>query len=326
MAPAGYEEKYKELELVGEGGYGSVWKVETNDDVKRFFAAKKVKMSNRDSKKLAMKELDILKVLDCQHIIKLEDYFDEPKDFIIVTEYLDGGELFEKCVEDDILESDGAYFVNQVCRGLNYLHSKAIVHLDIKPENIVITKPGGRDIKIVDFGSALKLTPGSSVRAMVGTAEFVSPEVVSYEDIHTNTDMWSLGVLTFILLSGASPFLDYDEQDQKTLQNVSMAKYDFDYEEFDDVSSEAKDFITRLLRRDPLRRISASECLSHPWLGETNQKKNSGKIKIENLRNYLAKRKLKSIGKVLKAVNVFIETSRDSKSRSASEDKSDEES
>ena len=67
---------------VGEGGYGSVWKVETNDDVKRFFAAKKVKMSNRDSKKLAMKELDILKVLDCQHIIKLEDYFDEPKVFL----------------------------------------------------------------------------------------------------------------------------------------------------------------------------------------------------------------------------------------------------
>ena len=67
---------------VGEGGYGSVWKVETNDDVKRFFAAKKVKMSNRDSKKLAMKELDILKILDCQHIIKLEDYFDEPKVFL----------------------------------------------------------------------------------------------------------------------------------------------------------------------------------------------------------------------------------------------------
>ena len=112
------------------------------------------------------------------------------------------------------------------------------MHLDIKPENIVITEPGGRDIKIVDMGSAVHLTPGHSVRAMVGTAEFVSPEVVSYDDIHTNTDMvryhhtiiagyivtfqWSLGVLSFILLSGASPFLDESEDDQKTLQNVSM--------------------------------------------------------------------------------------------------------
>ena len=113
------------------------------------------------------------------------------QNFVIISEYLDGGELFERIVDEDVIESDCCYFISQVCQGLDYLHKKDIVHLDIKPENIVITKTGGRDIKIVDMGSAIKLVEGAKVRAMVGTPEFVSPEVVSYEDIHTNTDMVS---------------------------------------------------------------------------------------------------------------------------------------
>ena len=107
----------------------------------------------------------------------------------MISEYLDGGELFERIVDEDLNESDCCHFIRQICQGLDYIHQKDIVHLDIKPENIVITKCGGRDVKIVDMGSAVHLVEGDRVRAMVGTPEFVSPEVVSYEDIHTNTDM-----------------------------------------------------------------------------------------------------------------------------------------
>jgi len=300
-----YIEKYNELELVGEGGFGKVYKAELKNspDDSRLFASKKIKYRNSKELEKVKNEISILADLSESHIIQFFEAFYLEKSIVVVTEYLEGGELFEKIVEEEPLESECCGYISQVCRALAYLHSKNIVHLDIKPENIVLTKKGGTDIKIIDFGTSLELKTGVSVRAMVGTAEFVAPEVVQYEDISSETDIWSLGVLTFILLSGASPFLDDQDDDQRTLSNVTLAKYDFDYEEFDEVSAEAKDFITRLLRRDPRKRMPAEKCLNHNWLVEGQYR--TGKIKIENLRKFLARRKLQNIGRVLRAINVL---------------------
>jgi len=134
---------------------------------------------------------------------------------------LKGGELFEKIVDnDDLLESDCCLYMRQVCQGLEYLQRLNILHLDIKPENIVLMEQNSKKIKIIDFGTAVKLEPGQRHQNIAGTPEFMAPEVVNYEDLHSSTDQWSLGVLCYVLLSGYSPFAD--DNDQKTLSNVTL--------------------------------------------------------------------------------------------------------
>ena len=133
-------------------------------------------------------------------------------------------------------------------------------------------------------------------------------------------DQWSLGVLCYILLSGYSPFLE-DGDDQATMANVtrsdfrfefspglveySRSKYDFDYEEFDEVTAVGKDFITRLLRKEPARRMTAAACLQHEWLRETFMRKKTTRINVKNLRKFLARRKVQNVGRALKAISIL---------------------
>eukprot|EP00092_Neocalanus_flemingeri_P031082 GFUD01033762.1.p1 GENE.GFUD01033762.1~~GFUD01033762.1.p1 ORF type:complete len:491 (-),score=154.57 GFUD01033762.1:268-1740(-) len=311
-----YREIYEVVEKIGEGGFGKVFSV-LNKETKETFAAKCIKTRSRRDKSKPKEEIRLLKSLHNDFIIKFVDAFEGPTEIIVVTEYLAGGELFERIVDDqfELLESDCCFFMRQVCRGLDYLHRNSIVHLDIKPENIVLRGKEGRNIKIIDFGTALKLVPGKKVQNMVGTPEFMAPEVVNYEDIALETDQWSVGVLSYILLSGYSPFLD-DSDDQKTMSNVTMAKYDFDYEEFEEVSPDAKDFITRLLRKSPARRLTASACLDHSWLKEKLMRKKTTRIKVTNLRKFLTRRKVQNIGRALRVINVFKGAAKDSRSSS----------
>lgn len=301
---AEYKASYQEKELLGEGGFGKVYRVQDLSSETEY-AAKHISTTRMKARDGALVEIELLRGLDSPFIIRFVDAFEVDKSIIVVTELLAGGELFERCIDEEVelTEQDCCNFMRQVCGGLAYLHTNSVVHLDLKPENIVITEMGGKTVKIIDFGTALSLKQGEKVQAMVGTAEFVAPEVVNYDDITTGTDQWSLGVLCFILLSGASPFLDEDEDQQRTLSNISMAKYDFDYEEFDSVSAEAKDFISRLLRKSGQQRMTAERCLAHPWLQEEIPRSNV--IRVENLRNFLARRRVQAVGRVLRAINVM---------------------
>merc|ERR1719357_1134775 len=232
-------------------------------------------------------------------------------------EYLAGGELFERVVDEDfdLTESHCVLFVRQICQGVEYLHDRHIVHLDLKPENIMCTeREGTTSIKIVDFGTALLLSPGHRVQNLAGTPEFMAPEVVNFEDISTGSDMWSVGVLSYVLLSGYSPFLASGEEDttNKTLANVTLAKYDFDVEEFDSITAEAKDFITRLLRKVSSKRMTAGTALQHDWLKERTRRRKTCRIKIEKLRKFLNRRKMQRIGKALVAISAFKEAARTS--------------
>lgn len=155
---------------------------------------------------------------------------------------------------------------------LSHLHSHQVAHLDIKPENILLSSPPPMpSIKLIgkyilfnnnyssmryliiifflDLGLSHRLVPGSDLRALFGTPEFVAPEIVNYEPLSLGTDLWAVGVLTYILLSGASPFLGEDKQE--TYANVAACQYQFDDEFFGNVSEVAKDFIQSLLVKDP---------------------------------------------------------------------------
>lgn len=179
---------------------------------------------------------------------------------------MSGGELFEKITADDyrMSEAEVVNYIRQVCDGLQHMHEQNIVHLDLKPENVMCQTQKGTSVKIIDFGLATKLDPREIVKVTTGTAEFAAPEIVEREAVGFFTDMWAVGVLSYVLLSGLSPFAGEDDVD--TLRNVKNCAWEFDPEAFNYVSDEAKDFIRRLLLKDARTRLTAHQCLDHPWL------------------------------------------------------------
>ena len=138
---------------------------------------------------------------------------------------------------------------------------------------------------------------------MCGTAEFLAPEVVNYDFVSAPTDMWAVGVITYILLSGYSPFLGDNELE--TFNNIPSCSYDFDVEEFENISEDAKSFICKLLLKNPLERLTVEQTLSHPWLRltDTVDAVEAAVIKTENLRRYLARRRWMRCGQIIKAAN-----------------------
>ncbi|KAJ4450880.1 hypothetical protein ANN_02312 [Periplaneta americana] len=207
-----------------------------------------------------------MRILQHPRLIQLYDAFDNGKVMCVVLELIEGGELFERVIDDDFIltEKSCTVFMRQICEGIEFIHKQSILHLDMKPENILcLTKTGNR-IKIIDFGLARKYDPQKKLQVLFGTPEFVAPEVVNFDQISYGTDMWSVGVICYVLLSGLSPFMG--ETDIETMANVTIAKYDFDDDVFNEISEDAKDFITQLLVKDKERRMSATQCLAHPWL------------------------------------------------------------
>lgn len=179
---------------------------------------------------------------------------------------LSGGELFERITSEDyqMTEAEVIHYMRQICEGIKYMHEKNIVHLDIKPENILCQTRRSNNVKLIDFGLATRLDPNETVKITTGTAEFAAPEIVNREPVGFYTDMWAAGVLTYILLSGLSPFAG--DNDVNTLKNVKSCQWDFDADAFKYISEEAKDFIRKLLVANKEKRMTAHECLLHPWL------------------------------------------------------------
>ncbi|XP_030649640.1 serine/threonine kinase 17a like [Chanos chanos] len=202
------------------------------------------------------------------YVVGLHEVYETSTEIILVLECAAGGEIFNQCVADNdeaFTEKDVIRLARQILTGVACLHRNNVVHLDLKPQNILLTsaQPLG-DIRIVDFGLSRRVDGTSEVREILGTPEYVAPEVLSYEPISTATDMWSIGVLTYVMLTGESPFLGDDKQE--TFLNVSQVNVDYSPEVFQGISNLAVDFIQSLLHKDPRKRATAEQCLNHPWL------------------------------------------------------------
>ncbi|XP_012223287.1 uncharacterized protein [Linepithema humile] len=199
-------------------------------------------------------------------VVRLHDVYETPKEIILVMEYAPGGDL-QTLIDGDLvpLEGDVVHFVRQLVEGLAYLHERNIAHLDIKPQNLVMMGSfPDCDVKLCDFEISRVILEGTEVREILGTPDYVAPEILHYEPITLAADMWSLGVTTYVLLTGFSPF--GGETDQETFQNISLGEVDFPEELFEDVSAQAKDFVAKLLVLNPSARMTAKQCLRHDWL------------------------------------------------------------
>ncbi|CAJ1081964.1 LOW QUALITY PROTEIN: serine/threonine-protein kinase 17A [Xyrichtys novacula] len=202
-------------------------------------------------------------------VVNLHQVYEMASEMVLVLEYAAGGEIFNQCVadreEEAFSEDDVKRLMRQILEGVSFLHQNNVVHLDLKPQNILLTcsSPLG-DIKIVDFGLSRMVCSHQELREIMGTPEYVAPEILNYEPISTATDMWSIGVLAYVMLTGISPFLGEDKQE--TFLNISQLNVSYTEEELQQVDQAALPFIQMLLRKQPQDRATAEQCLKHPWL------------------------------------------------------------
>lgn len=256
---------------LGRGKFAVVRKC-IEKETEKEFAAKimRKRRKGQDCRMEILHEIAVLELAkDNPWVIKLHEVYETATEMILVLEYAAGGEIFNQCVaerEEAFKEKDVQRLMRQILKGVSFLHRHNVVHLDLKPQNILLTsdRPLG-DIKIVDFGLSRIVNNNEELREIMGTPEYVAPEILSYEPISTATDMWSIGVLAYVMLTGTSPFLGDDKQ--HTFLNISQLNISYT-EDFEGVSERAVDFMKALLVREPEGRATAEDCLQHPWLAE----------------------------------------------------------
>ncbi|XP_009461780.1 PREDICTED: myosin light chain kinase 3 [Nipponia nippon] len=292
-------------EVLGGGRFGQVHKC-TEISTGLNLAAKIIKVKGAKEREEVKNEINVMNQLNHVNLIQLYDAFEAKNNITLIMEYLDGGELFDRITDENynLTELDAILFTKQICEGVHYLHQHYILHLDLKPENILCVNHTGNQIKIIDFGLARRYKPREKLKVNFGTPEFLAPEVVNYDFVSFPTDMWSVGVITYMLLSGLSPFLG--ETDAETMNYVVNCSWDFDAEAFEQLSEEAKDFISRLLVKEKSCRMSATQCLKHEWLNNLPAKAKKSKLRLKSqllLQSYMAHRKWKKHFYVVAAAN-----------------------
>ncbi|GAA6214339.1 myosin light chain kinase, smooth muscle-like isoform X1 [Lates japonicus] len=297
------KDHYNVHEQLGVGKFGQVFRM-THKKTGQECAGKFYRARTSKEKAAARKEIELMNCLHHPKLVQCLAAYDTRSEMVMIMEYIAGGELFERIVDDNFehTEPTSARYMQQILEGMQYVHKQNIIHLDLKPENIVCVDTTGTRIKIIDFGLASKLEDGKPLMVMHGTPEFVAPEVINYEPVGLETDMWSIGVICFILLSGESPF--QGNSDPETFALVTAASYEFDEESFEDISDQAKDFISSLLKKDRRCRLSCTEALAHPWMASFTplNRRPTKSLKKEKMRRFLAKRKWKKTGKAVLAL------------------------
>ncbi|XP_063067598.1 striated muscle preferentially expressed protein kinase-like isoform X3 [Engraulis encrasicolus] len=252
-----YYDIHKEI---GRGAFSYVRRV-TLKAAKRDYAAKHITARGK-RKEAALREMALLSELDHDRILYFHDAFEKKNMIVIITE-LCHEELLERITKKtSILEGEVRSTIRQLLEGIDYLHYNNIIHLDIKPENILMADRNSDQIRICDFGNAVKLTEGELQYCAYGTPEFVAPEFVSQTPVSKSTDIWPVGVITYLCLTGVSPFAA--ENDRETLLNIRNYNVAFEEGMFAELCREAKGFVIKLLVLDRLR-PDTTECLRHPW-------------------------------------------------------------
>ncbi|RLU17284.1 hypothetical protein DMN91_009517 [Ooceraea biroi] len=240
----------------------------------RQWAAKFLRKRRR-AQELRAEALHEVAVLDaaahCSRLVSLHQVFETNTEMVLVLELAPGGELQMILDRDEVPEErQVARLLKQILDGIAFLHSLNVAHLDIKPQNLVLTGEfPDCDVKLCDFGISRYISHGADIREILGTPDYVAPEVLNYEPISLATDMWSVGVLLYVLLTGCSPF--GGDTKQETFCNISRCRLDFPDDLFEDVSEEARDLMRKLMVKDPNERLTVTECLQHPWFSMSEQ-------------------------------------------------------
>lgn len=268
------EDNYELRELLGEGAFSKVYLAESRTEKGGLAAVKvinKEELCREDDKMfLVDKEIEIMSQLDHSNIVRLYEVYENKQEVCLVMELAKGGELFDRLLEQGSLgEEEAARLFTQLLEAVAELHSRGIVHRDLKPENLLFYDNRAHShILLADFGLSDYEEELTSDSPVAGTPTYLAPEVIGQTNSSSAQDLWSCGVILFILLCGYPPFYSAEEGDSETgvLKAVVKGRYTFHPAFWDQVSAEAKDLVTRLLCLDPRLRLTASEALRHPWI------------------------------------------------------------
>ena len=288
---------YKIGQKIGDGSFSTVRKLKARDtgEKRALKSIHKKSLQSEEERLSVFTEVSILKTLDHPNILRLHEFYQDEKNYYIITELCIGGELFERIISaNNISEGVAAEYMRQLLSVLVYLHDRNIAHRDLKPENLLMVN-ASRDspVKVIDFGSSKVYSPGEIMQERVGTPYYIAPEVLR-NHYTEKCDVWSAGVIMYIMLCGFPPF--GGASDKEIMHKVSIGKFSFPSPEWDNISFEAKDFIERLVNINETTRLTAREALSHPWLMNADRVHVNPEYVaplLRNLQNFRAKQKLK---------------------------------
>ena len=305
--PGTITDKWEKVKDLGSGSYGKVYRVE-NKITKETRACKELsKKQIADMDKFNL-EISIMSKCDHPSIIKLYEIYEDKRHIYLIMEECLGGELFERILNKMdsgkmYSEKEAAIIFKQLMSAISYCHSQGISHRDLKPENILfLTKDENSPIKVIDFGLSKifgeiapiqhnKKQKKKAMETRVGTAYYVSPEVLNgkYDE---KCDIWSAGVILYIMLSGDPPF--NGDNDNEIYRNIMKKKFEFPENEWKNISNDAKDLISHMLC-EPDKRFTAQEVLQHNWIVKEapNSKGNINNLNINTLKKYTEENKLK---------------------------------
>ncbi|KAL7686053.1 putative phosphorylase kinase, gamma catalytic subunit, protein kinase-like domain superfamily [Plasmopara halstedii] len=294
--PNSFEEQYTLGKVIGSGTF-SVVRIAVHKPTGQRYAIKCIKRDGlvaEDIEALTT-EVAILKQMNHPNIMILHDFFVEDKFYYLVTEYMEGGELFDRIVEKSFYnEREARDLVKLLLEAIKYCHDANIVHRDLKPENLLLTsKDDDASIKLADFGFAKRTEiDNDGLVTACGTPGYVAPEILEGKPYGKTVDIWSIGVITYILLCGYPPF--HDDNHNALFKKIKKGHFQFDSPYWDHVSDDAKDLVTQMLVVNPEKRATVDQLLTHRWVTGTEVATVQLTSALEELRRFNARRKFKA--------------------------------
>jgi len=300
-----FESQYTLGKKLGSGTF-SVVKEGQHKATGKKYAIKIVKKAGltQEDKEALEAEIEILRSMDHPNIMVLEDHFEDKDYFYLVTELLVGGELFDRVVEKEFYsEREARDLVRLLLEAICYCHERDVVHRDLKPENLLLTsRDDDFNIKIGDFGFAKRVDyAGEGLSTACGTPGYVAPEILHGKRYGKGVDIWSIGIITYILLCGYPPF----HHDNHTIlfKMIKKGEYEFDSPYWDHVTDDAKEFIRMMLAVDPAKRASAQDLMAHAWIQGDHVPNTHLESAVKELKAFNARRKFRAAVKTVQTVN-----------------------
>eukprot|EP01123_Difflugia_compressa_P005192 TRINITY_DN167_c0_g1_i6.p1 TRINITY_DN167_c0_g1~~TRINITY_DN167_c0_g1_i6.p1 ORF type:complete len:466 (+),score=93.63 TRINITY_DN167_c0_g1_i6:97-1494(+) len=264
------EEFYEFGEQLGSGAFSVVVKA-SHRITKLIVAIKQVDKEQTDAEEM-YNELHVMSQLTHLNLVTFQEIFEGPDKFYVVLELVTGGELFDRIIElQRYSEKEAVHVMYQALSGLKHMHDRYITHRDLKPENLLLSsKDPNATVKLADFGFATKVISDTELLQLVGTPPYFAPELSRLRDESVMdgygrpVDIWAMGVILYILLSGIHPFQIADED--QMLDNIQEAKWDWVGPNWARISADAKDLIKNMMIKNPAHRFTVDQCLTHRWM------------------------------------------------------------
>jgi triple functional domain protein len=259
-----YDTDYAKISEISRGRYSIVRRcVDTRTAAE---VAAKCINKNLTTRNSVITEVSVMRKLKHPSLVQPLHLYDSNNAYVVILPILPHGRLFEYiCTKMQFDEYQAVNFIFLLLDAVQYLHNCRIAHLDIKPENLLVDLSGSSPLlKLIDFGDAHQIYDNQYIHLLIGSPEFAAPELVTRKPVGLFSDIWSVGVVTYVMMSGVSPFLD--ESLDETCGNIVKRDFCYPDEYFARISPEAKDFISFLLASEPSSRPSAKACLEHAWI------------------------------------------------------------